>query len=167
MSTGRAVDPAGNRFDVIYIENTNAVTRKYSGLTASTTYRFNARTDVGANYSLSHTYGNIDGENSNTGPIPTDIFTYPEYKQAAWSYPEGDLSIDQRHRAHVWVNYGVPQVEGLMLSVLQDMSSGVPYGTVGLVDARTSVTNPGYLTPQGGSAETYYYTERDRFRTEA
>ena len=65
-STGRVTDPVGNRFDLIVIENTNAVSRKYSGLTTSMTYRLNARADVGGNYTLSHTYGNVDGETSNT-----------------------------------------------------------------------------------------------------
>ena len=54
-----------------------------------------------------------------------------------------------------------------MVSVLQDVSSGLPYGAVGLVDARSFVTNPGYVTPQGASTEAYYYTARDTFRTEA
>jgi carboxypeptidase family protein len=167
MSTGRVTDPSSNRFDVIAIENTNDVTRKYAGLTASMTYRVNGQTEVGGNYTLSHTYGNVDGENTNTGPIPTDIYTYPEYKQAAWAYPMGDLSVDQRHRVRIWATYGIRQVDGLSVSVLQDASSGVPYGAVGVVDARTFVTNPGYVTPQGGSTEAYYYTARDAFRTEA
>ena len=166
-TTGQVADPAGNRFDLIVIENTNVVSRKYSGLTTSMTYRVNSRSEIGGNYTLSHTHGNIDGENFNTGPVPTDIFTYPEYRQAAWSYPEGDLSVDQRHRLRVWANYGVPRVDGLMLSVLQDASSGVPYGAVGTVDARTFVVNPGYVTPQGASSEAYYYTARDEFQTEA
>ena len=38
------------------------------------------------------------------------------------------------------------------------MSSGVPYGAVGTVDVLPYVTNPGYITPQGGTSETYYYT---------
>ena len=166
-STGRVTDPSGNRFDVIAIENTNDVTRKYAGLTTSMTYRINGQTELGGNYTLSHTYGNVDGENTNTGPIPADLYTYPEYKQASWSYPMGDLSVDQRHRLRVWATYGIRQVDGLSVSVLQDASSGVPYGAVGPVDARTYVTNPGYVTPQGGSTEAYYYMARDAFRTEA
>jgi hypothetical protein len=85
----------------------------------------------------------------------------------SWGYPTGDLAVDQRHRLRVWASYGVKQVEGLSVSMLQDASSGVPYGAVGLVDARPYVTNPGYVTPQGGSTEAYYYTNRDAFHTEA
>jgi hypothetical protein len=167
MTTGRVTDPSGNRFDVIVIDNTNVVTRTYAGLTASMTYRVGSRVDVGSNYTLSRTYGNIDGETASSGPVPTDVLSYPEYKQQAWNSPEGSLSADQRHRAHIWANYSVPRIEGLMVSVLEDLASGVPYGAVGGVDARTYVTNPGYVTPQGIASEAYYYTPRDAFRTEA
>ena len=110
--------------------------------------------------------------------MTTDLFQYPEYRQASWFAPEGDLAADQRHRATAWFNYGVHGLEGLTLSVLQDFATGVPYGAGGglvsgqsgfsasaVVDARPYVTDPGYATPQGGSRETYYYTARDAFRT--
>ena len=73
----------------------------------------------------------------------------------------------------------MPKIEGLTISVLQDLATGVPYGAGGglasgqsgfsasaVVDARPYVTDLGYATPQGGARETYYYTARDAFRTE-
>ena len=54
--------------------------------------------------------------------------------------------FDQRHRARLWVNYGVPRVTGLTLSVLQTLESGVPYGAAEHargVDPRPFVVNPG------------------------
>ena len=65
--------------------------------------------------------------------------------------------------------------------MLQDWATGVPYGAggglavgaVGLLGQRgcrcAAVRRqiPGYATPQGGDRETYYYTARDAFRTEA
>ena len=85
----------------------------------------------------------------------------------AWNFPEGDLSSDQRHRTSMWANYGVPKVDGLTLSVLQTIASGVPYGAVGQVNTAPFVTNPGYLTPQGSlGTVNYYFTARDAFRTE-
>ena len=65
-----------------------------------------------------------------TGRLPDGGLQYPEYKQAAWNYPEGDLSIDQRHRARIWATYGVPRISGLVVSVLQTLETGVPYGAV-------------------------------------
>jgi hypothetical protein len=166
LSTGTVSDPRAGLADLAVIENSNSVKRRYSGLTLSATYRVGARTDLGGNYTLSRLWGNFDGENSTSGPVTTDLVSYPEYRRASWYAPEGDLAADQRHRATIWANYRVPKVEGLTLSVLADLASGVPYGAVGLVDARNYVANPGYAQPQGASSEIYYYTARDAFRTE-
>ncbi len=166
-STGTAVDSLGNRSDVTIIENTNDAIRRYQGLTVSATYRMSGRTDFGGNYTLSRLWGNFDGENISSGPSGVTLLSYPEYRQASWYAPIGDLSADQRHRSRMWVNYGVPKVEGLTLSVLENLASGVPYGAVGLVDARPYVKNPGYVTPQGSASETYYFTARDAFRTDS
>jgi outer membrane receptor protein involved in Fe transport len=168
-TTGRVVDQLGNPADLALVENTDGVKRRYQGLTVSATYRVSARTDVGGNYTLSRLWGNFDGEDVNTGPLFTDVFQYPEYRQQSWFAPEGDLSADERHRGSLYVNYGVPRVNGLTLSVLETFGTGLPYGILGTVDARPFV-DPAiaakYVTPQGAASETYYYTNRDAFRTE-
>ena len=168
-TTGVAVDQLGNRADLAVVENTDALKRRYQGLTVQSTYRVSSRTDVGGNYTLSRLWGNFDGENLGSGPISTDLFQYPEYRQASWYAPIGDLSLDQRHRTSLWINYGVPRIEGLTLSLLDSFASGLPYGAVGVIDARPYV-DPAvaakYVTPQGGSSETYYYTNRDAYRTD-
>jgi outer membrane receptor protein involved in Fe transport len=166
-STGVAVDSFGNHIDVGVLGNTNDLTRRYAGLTLTGTYRIGGRSDVGGTYTLSRLWGNFDGENVNSGPVGSDAFSYPEYRQMSWYAPEGDLAGDQRHRARLWLNVGVPNVDGLTLSLLQDMSSGTPYGAVGPVDARPYVGALTYATPQGSSTESYYFTARDAFRTEA
>jgi hypothetical protein len=166
-TTGTVVDPMGNKLDLAIVENTNNLKRRYTGVTLSASYHLGGRTDVGGNYTLSRLWGNFDGENTGSGPIFADAFQYPEYRQLSWYAPEGDLAADQRHRSSIWINYGVPKIEGLTLSLLQDLASGVPYGGVGTVDARSFVVNPGYVTPQGAATELYYYTPRDAFRTEA
>jgi hypothetical protein len=166
--------------------------RRYSGLTTQGTYRAGARTDVGVTYTLSHSWGDFNGENVASGPVTADSFLYPEYKQQAWNYPMGDLQIDQRHRARLWINYGVPRVSGLTVSFLETLETGVPFGPNNLnntnangVDPRPYVTNPGYLGPPTGSNTSYFFTadcshlpatipsqidciggQRDGFRTE-
>jgi hypothetical protein len=182
-TTGRVTDQFGTPYDLALVENTNDMKRRYSGMTLTATYRFSARTDVGGNYTLSRLWGNLEGENVGSGPIFTDVFQYPEYRQLSWYAPEGDLAADQRHRSSLWLNYGVPKVNGLVLSVLQDLSSGLPYGAGGgnpngqIGFSASSAVNAlpyvpadiraKYVTPQGGSRESYYYTDRDAFRTEA
>ena len=173
QSTGTVRDEFGNPADLGIVENTSDLKRRYSGVTVSATYRFGSRTDIGGNYTLSRLWGNFDGENVASGPLRTDIFQYPEYRQMSWYAPEGDLSADQRHRSTMWINYGVPGVTGLTLSLLQDLSSGLPFGAVGAagggggVNAIPFVTNPGYANPQGNTSQVYYYTARDAFRSEA
>jgi hypothetical protein len=55
-----------------------------------------------------------------------------------------------------------------MLSILQTVESGAPYGAVSAsgVNAQLYVTNPGYLTPLPPSQTVYYFTARDAYRTE-
>ena len=167
QSTGTVIDQFGNLSDLAIVENTDALTRRYAGMTLSANRRFGARASVGGNYTLSRLWGNFDGENSNSGPLFADLFQYPEYRNASWYLPDGDLSSDQRHRASLWFNYSVPRVDGLALSLIEEMASGLPYGALGLVDARAFVNVPAYATPQGASTENYYYTARNAFRTAA
>ena len=167
--TGTVTDQFGKHYDLAEVQNSNDLTRRYSGLTTSATYRFSTTVDAGATYTLSHAWGNVEGENVGSGPITATAFSYPEYKQASWNYPIGDLSIDQRHRARLWLNYGLPWVNGLTLSALEALESGVPYGAVGPIATQPYVANPGYLTPPGntgGSAVLYYFTTRDAYRTQ-
>jgi carboxypeptidase family protein/TonB-dependent receptor-like protein len=169
-STGVAVDSLGHQSDVQVVQNTNDLKRRYQGLSLQGTYRVSGRTDIGGNYTVSHLWGNFDGESVASGPVSSSAFAYPEYKQASWNNPEGDLSADQRHRSRLWINYGVPKVPALTISVLQTMASGVPYGALGSVDASPYVdpaVNAQYITAQGGSSVNYYYTARDAFRTDA
>ena len=182
-TTGKAIDtrsfaPAsvvGRQYDLTVLTNDTSGTlqRQYAGLTLSSTYRLSGRTDIGGNYTLSRLWGNVDGETPNNGPIADGRFQYPEYVQPSWNSPVGDLSLDQRHRARLWINYGVPRVPGaLTVSVLESLESGVPYsasnqnGTANGVNSAAFVTNPGYLTPPDGTAVTYFYSARDAFRTE-
>jgi hypothetical protein len=170
LTTGTVIDPFGNRADLEIDKNTNAIQRRYSGMTLSSNYRIGQRTDIGGNYTLSRLWGNFNGENTASGPITSTVIGYPEYHLDSWFVPIGDLESDQRHRASMWITYGVPRVNGLTVGVTEDLASGQPYGASGTVDARTFVPAAiasKYATPQGGTSETYFYTARDAFRTES
>jgi carboxypeptidase family protein/TonB-dependent receptor-like protein len=170
-TTGRVQDPTGRSFDLTLITNApdGLLSRDYAGGTFTGTYRFGRMLDVGANYTLSRAWGNFDAENVASGPVPFD-YRYPEYKQESWNFPEGDLAVDQRHRARLWVNYSPDFAPGLTVSLLQAIESGVPYGAVNTngVDPRPYVTNPGnaYQNPPSSTATTYYFGPRDEFHTE-
>ena len=170
-TTGRVQDPTGRSFDLALITNApdGLLSRDYVGGTFSGTYRFGKTLDLGANYTLSKADGNFDGKNVASGPVPFD-YRYPEYKQGSWNSPDGDLAVDQRHRARLWANYHPGFAPGLTLSVLQALESGVPYAAANTngVDPRPYVTNPGnaYLTPPASTATTYFFGPRDEFHTE-
>jgi hypothetical protein len=179
---GRAIDnrsfapPSvqGRSYDLSFIENDTEgiLKRRYAGVSLQGQYRFGPRLDVGANYTISRAWGNVDGENSVSGPLTDTALHYPEYRQASWNFPEGDLSIDQRHRSRIWLTFN-PWVEGLTLGLVQSLESGIPYSASNQnsasfngIDPRPWVTNPGYATPPSGALTQYYYTARDAFRLE-
>jgi Carboxypeptidase regulatory-like domain len=176
-STGKVTNAFGQSFDLSLIENTDSLKRQYSGLTTQGEYRLNGSSQFGGQYTLSHAWGNFEGENVSSGPINATMTEYPEYKQESWNYPEGDLKVDQRHRARLWLTYGVPRANGLILSLLETLESGVPYGASNLnttspnfngVNPRPYVTGaPAYVNPPSGASTIYFYTPRDAFRTQA
>jgi hypothetical protein len=169
---------AGRPYDLTLVENDDdgLLSRQYTGLSLQAQYRAGTRYDFGGNYTISRAWGNVEGETVPNGPISSGtngrdaVLHYPEYR-GEWNYPEGDLSIDQRHRARLWLN--VTPITGLTLSVLQALESGVPYSAanqngalVNGIDARPYVTNPGYVTPPDGANNQYFFADRDAFRME-
>jgi hypothetical protein len=182
LTTGRVTDSSGTVFDVGLVENTDALKRRYQGGTFQTTYRLRSDLSVGGNYTLSRLWGNIDGENAASGPLTARLFDYPEYREARWNLPEGNLFGDQRHRGKIWGTYRIPMsaaAGALDVSLLYSGASGVPFGlngatssapglTVGQIDPRPYVVNPGYANPLSSTATVeYFFFARDKYRTEA
>ncbi len=166
LTTGRVTDGVGNAFDRTFVENTDGVRRRYAALLAQGSYSGDQFT-LGGNYTLSRAYGNVEGETAN-GPSGASINHYPEYRRAEWNYPDGDLSIDQRHRARGWATYTVPMnpsAGSLAIGLVQQFGSGVPYGAIGLINPLSFMANPGYALPPAQIE--YFFTPRDAFRTEA
>jgi hypothetical protein len=179
LTTGKTTDALGRVYDVTLVENSNDLERRYQAGTLQANYRFGSNVEVGGNYTLSRTWGNFDGENPASGPLRAELFSYPEYREARWNAPEGNLGTDQRHRVRIWGTYRVPlssRAGSLDFGVVQTMASGTPYtfggatdlspGTgVGRINSSPYVVNPGYATPV--SSVEYYFFERDAYRTEA
>lgn len=116
---------------------------------------------------MSRTRGNFDGENTGSGPITSGALVYPEYRELRWFAPDGDLLIDQRHKARLWAAWTLigNSQHHLTATWMESYNTGTPYGAV-ITNARVSryVTNPGYLTPPANN--TYYFTARDAYRTD-
>lgn len=176
-STGRTmVDPVtlepvttnGRSLDVRVIENTNDVERRYAALNTVITWRPMTSVDVNAAYTLSHVWGNYDGENEAVGPAAVQPALYPEYREERWNYPSGSLVADQRHKGRVWGSWQVPVASkfgAVTLGALFSVDSGTPYGAVGTIDPSPYRAGLSYLTPL--TATQYYFTARDEFRTPA
>jgi hypothetical protein len=181
LSTGQVTNTLGRTFDVNMIQNSSdgdGLKRRYQGGTLSANYRAHSNVETGVSYTLSRLWGNVDGENTASGPITTTIFSYPEYREFEWNLPEGDLFGDQRHRARVWGVFRVPMSESagqLDFGLMFGAASGVPYGlnanpgsAAGQIDPRPYVVNPGYASPLGSATTIdYFFFPRDQFRTEA
>ena len=154
-------------FNKQLIVNTNEEEREYWGFTLSASYRLIDGLQLQGNWTWSRLRGTFDGENSASGSLQSNALYYPEYTQASWNRPVGDLLSDQRHKIRLWAIYDLPFDISWMqssISLLQNFDSGLPYGAVGTVDARPYVTNPGYLSIP--ATQTYYYTGRDAFHTD-
>jgi hypothetical protein len=167
MSTGRVFDNLGNPFDLSVIENTNTTERRYWGVVSQASYNFTDHISVGGNYTLSHSYGNLEGETIAGGPSGASVGSYPEYKRMSWNAPWGDLLIDQRHRGRLWGTYVMPvpsSYGGITLGLVQQFASGSPYAAIGLINPSPFVQNPGYVTPP--TQVEYFLTPRDGVRLE-
>jgi hypothetical protein len=163
-STGRVTDPAGRPFDLTLVGNTPLGERSYDGGTLDVRYR-RTRVMTGANYTLSRSWGNFNGENVGSGPIRATFDTFPEYREESWNYPMGYNPGDQRHKFRGWVNYETPLPEAIgrvNIGVIQRADSGVAVDVNGNIDTRAYVTNPGYVTPIQSVA--YYFIPRGDFR---
>jgi hypothetical protein len=162
-----ATDPTGRNFDLNLIVNTNDLDRRYKAVQGQIQYRFTGDLTIGGNYTLSRTWGNINGENASSGPVQDDFLAYIEYKDISWNTPTGDLSTDQRHKLRLWGNYdwGWGTAGRMNIGLLQRMNSGSPYSADASIDTRSYVTNPGYLTPD--STTTYYFGGRSIYTTDA
>ena len=128
-TTGQVTNDIGEAFDLTLVENTNAVTRRYTALNLLGSYRWGTRLTAGGNYTLSNLFGNVNGENIRSGPLTSTILQFPEYFDAAWSFPEGDLAADQRHRVRAWATVDLPfpsTLGRLTMGVLEQVESGSP-----------------------------------------
>jgi outer membrane receptor for ferrienterochelin and colicin len=166
-TTGQVSNDLGQVFDVRIIENTNIQERRYAGLNMAASWRAGTSLFIGAGYTLSRAWGNVDGENVNSGPTTVGPLFYPEYVDLAWNDPEGNLATDQRHKARIYATYtktfdrwGAVTVGGI-----HAMNSGLPYAAIGLINSGRHVTNPGYR--QAPASVNYYFSERDAFHTDA
>jgi len=167
LRTGQVTLPSAGSFDrtVIYNED-DLLNREYTGILTNFRYRATDKLSINGNYTWSKAEGNFNGENAGSGSINGGILAYPEYTQASWNAPDGELSTNQTHNLRLWGIYDVFNTDhhSLNASLLLNYSSGTPYSGSISIDPSPYVTNPGYLTPT--TSVTYFVTDRGAFTTE-
>jgi hypothetical protein len=162
-------DLAGT-LDLGIIQNEDDLLRReYDALMTRIDYRFSDRLMIGGNWTWSHARGNFDGETGGSGPVPSGILEYQEYKDPAWNTPMGDLAIDQRHKVRVWGIYDLLSTarHNLSVSVLQNYWSGTPYSATAPIEVEQYVGDPaalGYAV--GPGTVTYYFSGRGEYTTD-
>lgn len=137
--------------DLSTIENDSGFyKRRYDGLHTNFQYRFGDDWEIGANWTWSHSRGNINGESGSGGPSQGTFFEYNEYKQAEWSAPYGDLANDSRHKIRAWAVWeaiSTPR-HSLTISWLENFWSADNFSLTEDVNVEDYVAeNPGYENP--------------------
>ncbi len=165
-ATGRVTLDTGVYDRSVFYNENDLLERTYKGLHLNFRYRATDKLSFSGNYTLSQAEGNFGGETAGSGPVNGAPLTYPEYHEERWNFPKGDLGVDQRHKLNVWGIYDLLSSDhhDLTASLLMSYFSGTPYGLAVTVNPSPFVTNPGYVTPS--TAETYFVTDRDAFKTD-
>lgn len=168
LTTGQVTDKAGNVSDVGRIENeADRLEREYDALNLLLDYRLrNNRIRLGGHYTWSEMEGNFDGETSGSGPIASNLFSYPEYREDRWNAPVGSLSIHREHDLRLWAIFDLLRSprHHLSVGVLESFVSGQPYSAVAGINPTPFVTNPGYAGPPTNVQ--YFFSERGAFETD-
>ena len=167
------VDDIAGPIDVAFYKNEDGVLeREYNAVMLRADYRFNDRLAVGGNYTWSEAKGNWEGETAGSGPVPSGILEYQEYKDPSWHLPVGALNIDMEHKLQLYGLWDIISTNrhNLNASVLFGFFSGQPYSAVGNVrqaDIISFVGAPadfGYVGAPGNIA--YYFSEKGAFKTD-
>ena len=166
QQTGRVTQPNGLPADRSTVGNSNDLSRTYRALQLQAQQRLFTRYTLGGSYTYSKLRGNVEGENSGSGPITTGgwIFQYPEYQGFAQNNPIGYLSGDQRHKVRIWAatDFSLGRFGTLTPSILQRYDSGAPYSAYGTLARPTPTSSVSYVSaPQTVG---YYFGERGSYR---
>jgi len=122
--------------DLNIIGNSGTPVRKYWAVQTQTQYQLPAGFGVGGNYTYSKLTGNVEGENSGSGPITfasLDV-AYAEFQNFKQNAPTGYLAADERHKVRAWGTYDIGTSIGhFNLGLIERYDSGSPYSAAGSI----------------------------------
>ena len=89
LTTGTVTDGVGNTFDLNLRREHRPTERRIRRPARRRPVTTRRRVTLGGNYTLSRAYGNVEGETATAAPAARRSNNYPEYRTAAWNYPDG------------------------------------------------------------------------------
>ena len=166
-TTGRVSDPLGGQFDLGVLENDSRNNRKrYLGLHLSYHQSLlDSRLQLNGNLTWSSMKGNVGHE---VGFFGGDLLEYPEYKEARWYSPYGEMLYNHMDVvARFWATAAVVDTprQRLNVTTMQSHFDGFDYTAAGLVQSAPYVDNPGYVTPP--FVLYYHFTQPGALETDA
>jgi outer membrane receptor protein involved in Fe transport len=155
LAIGTVPNPAGGvPSDLNLIGNSSVPTRKYWGIQFQGQYQLPAGFGAGGNYTYSKLTGNVEGENSGSGPITFSNLNvaYPEFQNFKQNAPTGYLAADQRHKVRGWLTYDIgTRIGHFNVGLIQRYDSGSPFSAAQAINTCITATTG----PNVGSCLTY------------
>jgi outer membrane receptor protein involved in Fe transport len=153
----------GTFTNVIY-RNLDIAKRQYQGLLFQGRYSIRPRWMVNGHYTLQiKNDGNNEGEAANQPGVTSGMGDYPEILTADRTFPDGHLSVFQRHKLAVWsiYNLGLGKMGAAMVSGLWRVNSGTTYSLVATGQPITEIQKAFISAyPDQPSPQSVYFGER-------
>jgi len=179
LAIGTVTNPAtGTPSDLTLTGNSSLPSRKYWGVQLQGQYQLPAGFGAGGNYTYSKLTGNIEGENTGSGPITFGnlAVAYKEFQNYNQNAPTGYLAADQRHKARAWLTYDLgTRIGHFNLGVIERYDSGSPFSASASIlvvqpdashypDGSAIPTDPAHKYANAPTTTTYFFSPRGAFR---
>jgi Carboxypeptidase regulatory-like domain/TonB dependent receptor-like, beta-barrel len=131
----------GTFTNVVY-RNLDIARREYQGLLFQGRYNIRPRWTLNGHYTLQiKNDGNNEGEAANQPGVTSGMGDYPEIFNGIRTFPDGRLSVFQRHKLAVWsiYNLGLGKIGDATLSGLWRVNSGTSYSLKATNQALTEI----------------------------
>ncbi|HXH93810.1 MAG TPA: TonB-dependent receptor [Thermoanaerobaculia bacterium] len=144
--------------DLNIIGNSDRPVRKYWAVQTQAQYQLPAGFGAGGNYTYSKLTGNVEGENTGSGPITfanLDV-AYQEYQNFKQNAPTGYLAADERHKVRAWGTYDIGTSIGhFNFGLIERYDSGSPYSAAGSIPITNAMLCSGIPTATGTTVTSY------------
>jgi outer membrane receptor protein involved in Fe transport len=178
LAIGTVNNPATNTpSDLTLTGNSSLPNRKYWGVQFQGQYQLPAGFGAGGNYTYSKLTGNLEGENTGSGPITFGGLSvgYKEFQNYQQNAPTGYLAADQRHKVRGWLTYDLgTRIGHFNLGLIERYDSGSPFSASQTIlvtaaagqypDGTPIPTDLAHKYANAPTSTTYFFSPRGAFR---